>query len=473
MFSWEWESFQGLVNGGSFEIVDVGPLRTSIRRFSFNRDEKLQLTIETCADGNAKSNATIHPPGTVRVNTDAVRLSDEAGSSIIAEGVQSRECITRTTAEAPAGELRHTATVQMLKGVIRPDRQASKVIDWLANVHDPFIWPDVIDDEQELRKTRTFGHGPVLKGSAKASGSARRAVTISVDGHEITVCALGVDKIAGVNKPGFILYSGNPSDDFRKKVRYCISFSLGIFLVYLGCSSFCEDSSLISFEAVSPYSLGGRAYEIPATPPAPLGARYEWEIDRGVLSRMVNALHSQYEALDFGNLSWAYWHAVCATPHIAGVHYGAAIEALQRSYLDANAQRVEKRVLGEDDWNSLKTSVQSVIAALAAEDDAKTILKNKLNQMNSLPESLVTERLLQDLQIELGDREKRAWKERNIAAHGSATDPEEYVDLIKNIKLLRLRFHRMMFSMTMAADVYYDYFSIGRPTRKVTEAVPD
>ena len=85
----------------------------------------------------------------------------------------------------------------------------------------------------------------------------------------------------------------------------------------LGCSSFCEKWFLVSFHAVSAYSLGGNARELPSMPPSPLGTRFLWEIDREILSRMVNSLYSHYDALGFGKLSWAYWHAVCATLHIA------------------------------------------------------------------------------------------------------------------------------------------------------------
>ena len=56
---------------------------------------------------------------------------------------------------------------------------------------------------------------------------------------------------------------------------------------------------------------------MPSMPPSPLGTRFLWEIDREILSRMVNSLYSHYDALGFGKLSWAYWHAVSATLHIA------------------------------------------------------------------------------------------------------------------------------------------------------------
>ena len=89
-YDWEWESFERLLNNNSFNIVDSGPLRAPIRRFSISRDEKLKLIMETRAEQTATSIAADYPLGTVRVNTDAVTLSDGRGIEVVAAGVQSR-----------------------------------------------------------------------------------------------------------------------------------------------------------------------------------------------------------------------------------------------------------------------------------------------------------------------------------------------------------------------------------------------
>jgi hypothetical protein len=59
----------------------------------------------------------------------------------------------------------------------------------------------------------------------------------------------------------------DPSDDLRDKLRRCLSFCLGIYLVYLGSSWFDEAWHLVRFEAISAYSLGGRAARLAPMPP--------------------------------------------------------------------------------------------------------------------------------------------------------------------------------------------------------------
>jgi hypothetical protein len=481
MFNWEWESFERLLNGNSFTIVDVGPLRAPIRSFSIIRDEKLELTMETRADQNATSEFNVYLPGTVRANVDTVRLTDNSGVEVVAVGVQPHSWTMSVNVDSPRGELREASSVQSIKGSISPQRDRKYVMDWLANVDDVFVWPDMSDVETEITKTRAFRGGnnePVLRGSNKNSSGSWNCVKLAVEGYDVFLCAARPATARGVSKPGFILYIGNPSDDFREKIRQCLSFSLGIFFVYLGCSSFCENWLLASFEAVSAYSLDRKAFDLAPMPPSPLGTRSVWEIERDILSRMVNALYSHYDALGFGELSWAYWHAVCATPHIAAVHYGAATEALQRSYLNANEGVLKTKLVDGEEWRGLKASVESAISELAGKDDVKQIMKNKLNDMNTVPASLVTERILEGLHIELGEREKKAWKRRNVAAHGSDTASAEVIELIRDLKILRLRFHRMLLSITKASEFYYDYFSVRKigdafyAARRLAEPIP-
>ncbi len=453
-------------------MVDGGPLRVPIRSFSITRNEKLGLIMETRAEHNATSTAPAYPPGTVRLNTDAVTLINDMGMEVVVGGVQPRSWTTSFPGDTALGESREECSVHSLKGTVGPHRNPKYVIDWLVNVDDRFMWPNMSDDETEITKTRTLRGGnnePVLRTVQKNTGGSWNCAKLSVDGCELYLCTAKSERATGVTKPGFILYTGIPSNDFRDKIRRCLSFSLGGYFVYLGYSSFCDDWSLASFEAVSAYSLGGKAFELPFLPPSPLGTRYEWEIDRDILSRMVNSLYSHYDTLGFGRLSWAYWHALCATPHIAAVHFGAVVETLQRLYLKANRDVLKTKLLEGHEWKRMKASMESTISGSAACDDVKTILKNKLNQLNTMPESLKVERLMKFLQLELGEREKKAWTRRNVAAHGS--EAEEDVDLIRDIKILRLRFHRMLLSITKASDFYYDYFSLGRPIRKLAEPI--
>jgi hypothetical protein len=208
----------------------------------------------------------------------------------------------------------------------------------LENVPTSFFWPDNIEKKGSNAVTVILGGVPsarpklVMSGTSSPSGSSWAAAQLEVGGVRIWVCeAQGIDA-ADAKKPGFIVYDGVPADEFRDRIRRCISFSLGIYLVHLGVSRFDEEWHLTDFEAISPYSMHGHALALPPLTSTPLGPRGHLDIDSAKFSRMVNAIYVKYDDLNFGVVSWAYWHAVAAAPHIAAVHFGAAIESLQRAY---------------------------------------------------------------------------------------------------------------------------------------------
>jgi hypothetical protein len=93
---------------------------------------------------------------------------------------------------------------------------------------------------------------------------------------------------------------------------------------------------VVSTLARSAYSLGHRAFDMGPDQLAPLGPQYRNELNPGELTRAVAALVLTFDELDLANLSWAYWHACAATPHIAPALFGAAIEALQTAYIKAH-----------------------------------------------------------------------------------------------------------------------------------------
>jgi hypothetical protein len=132
-----------------------------------------------------------------------------------------------------------------------------------------------------------------------------------------------------------------------------------IYLVDLGSAVYSKDWEIISFKSRSAYSIDRKVLDLVVLPPAPMGARWQHEIDRVPFTRLVNTVFHSYEALDFGNLSWAYWHALCAKPHIASVHFGAAIELLLRQYAATKPDQFPRGIIADRAiWKRLMVQVQ-------------------------------------------------------------------------------------------------------------------
>jgi len=476
MIDWRWESFESYVNPNEFSFSDPGPLFAPIKTFTIKRNADLTLILETTASADSKSNAVQYPAGTVRFNEDTATLTSVTGEKTVTLiGVQPGSAVRSYTGNGSEGETRQTSTLHRLIGHTINPNEAAYTMDWLSNVSSNYLWPDTTNRDDTTGKTLTLGQGgsaPTLTYTCKQGGGSRNCAKLNIAGQEVYLCHLKYDKPTEIKDPAFILYVGIPSDEVREKIRIVLSFLLGTYFVYLGHSTFCKDWHLKSYEAMSAYALGGRAYEIAPCPPAPLGRKYEREIDRALLSQMASSMYAHYDALKFRSLHWAIWHALSATPHIAPVHYGAAIEALQRAYVKSNPDTYNTTLLCAGHWSSLKRAAEAIVNALPINKITKEILKNKITSLNSKPPNVLQDEILNSLGLSLSKIEREAWKRRNQAGHGNYGKPEDSAQLIRETKLLWLRFNRMVLAITKASDAYYDYFSLGHPTRKLSDEIP-
>lgn len=212
---------------------------------------------------------------------------------------------------------------------------------------------------------------------------------------------------------------------------------------------------------------------LPVLPPTPLGTRYQHEINATFLSRIVNAIVAQYDDLKFRSLSWGYWHALCATPHIAGVHFGAIIEALQRRYAERHPDAFETKLISDKAaWKTFSADANRLVASLDIRDDYKRALTANIGNLNRMPQRMLMDKLLKRINIRLGPDEDQAWKRRDAAAHGNEIEDGTELQVIRDNKLLKVLFHRILLRVTNASDTYHDYCSAGFPIRDLREPVP-
>lgn len=476
MFSWQWESFEEIIDTYAPIVDDHGPLAGPIHRFTIRRDSELRLCMETEAPASATEPKSPHPPGTVRINDDRVTFQTSMGLNLEAIGVNPINTNRHFEGIAP-GATTQKAEIHRLLGKLPQAETARYAIDWLDNVPRQFLWPDNIEKTFSDSVTVTMGGVPptrpklVMTGSSAPRGGSWAAAQLEVEGIHLYLCeAQGINSTEA-KKPGFIVYDGVPTDEFRDRIRRCLSFSLGSYLVYLGVSRFDEKWHPTDFEVVSPYTIHGHAIALPPTPPSPLGPRSFWDIDAARLSRMVNAIYAKYDDLNFGVVSWAYWHAVTATPHIAAVHFGAALESLQRAYFTSTAAPGSSKVVDDETWDKIRTSLESSLDSSELSSETRETFKNKIRNLNSRSQHSTGKDLVDELGLTLSKREKNAHDSRHASAHGK--DDEVDVAWIRDIKLLRIRFHRIFLAMTCANGEYYDYFTVGNPIRRVKEPVPD
>lgn len=473
MFSWEFEAAD-FINNTGYRISDPGPMHVPVHAFSVHRDDELRLILKTEAPVNATSSTTPQASGTARITTEQVKLQNGAGSEALLEGVLPFH-LSKSHAPEP-GHLREEARVHVLTVAINEQAEAAYTIEWLENLpREPFTWPDSIRTTTETTATRAISlidGGITVSTSNSHIDMSQSAAKLTVAGQTLYVCALHGKRTDGT-KRGCIIYVGKPTDFIRKKIRCALSFALGFYLVELGHTVYDKDWDIVTATSRSAYSLAKRTFDASPMPLAHLSGRnFQRDLGRAEFTRMVEALVVNYELLDLGNLSWAYWHAGTATVHISPAHFGAAIEALQDAYCKGHPDVGRTKILPTAQWKSLRDTIKEVIDGALIDEESKAALKEKLNDINKPPQRVILKSLLDAIGLELSSAENEAWKRRNDAAHGTPIPEGQELAAIRDMKLLRGLFNRMLLRMSNAADGYIDYTSLGLPIRRLHEGAP-
>lgn len=475
MTPWTWECFSDLMQVPTLRVSDPGPLEAPVRSFTLVRDDERDLVLETFAVGETRNAAVEHPPGTVRRNLETARFESEVGVSAVAHGL-SRRNQTRTRDADGRPECREVWSVQRLEVTCRANGTAAYTIDWLENLDDFGHWMgEMIKTQSHEPQTRTIGSGDraiVLRTKGLQQDSHRHAaLELEIGGVQLFLCS--EEKMPGRVQPGYILYRGAPDVEFRKRIRNVLGFCIGSGLIYLGSTVLNARSQVLSTVAVSGNPFGDRIFAIGQRPPARLGTRYEYEVDQRELSRIAVAIYDHYDELDFGALSWAYWHAACAPVHMAAGHYGAAIEALRTAYAKSHPNPARGRII-QDKAKAQKAvrGMTDALAGLELDEETHQRLLNKVSNLNSASGALVAERIMDELNLPLGPDERAAWLRRNDAAHGKPPSEDEIVQLIRDTKLLRLVLHRLVLRISGASATYIDDYTVGHAVRPLAQPVP-
>ena len=104
-----------------------------------------------------------------------------------------------------------------------------------------------------------------------------------------------------------------------------------------------------------------------------LGIFIPWRGADGFDRRAGLLVSNKFDLADeMGNLSWGYWHALCATPHIAAVHFGAAIEMLIRQYVATMPDQFPQKIIDDAAvWNSFRVLIDETVSKLEIPEPKK------------------------------------------------------------------------------------------------------
>lgn len=481
----EWEFFESEIDRRHFFVADTGPLFGPISSFDIKRDEQLQIVLTTVSEGGSQKAEGNQKINAVEIIDGEVIFQDRySDAKVVAKGVAPGGF--RTKYIGPSTNNPATSTTEQNSRIStlhwtshKGSEGAAYTIEWLENLSGKHIWPHSDHTEETIVKEREIGKGEeaiIIRSENPSTIHSNSCARIVID--DLTfIIGESRKKHAHIKNPGFILYLGIPDEETRMKVRGCLSFLLGDYLLYLGWTCFDLQWKPVSFCAVSAHALVDEATRISGRPPTPLGMTYQREIDPSILSKMVTSLLKIHDEYELRAVFWNYWHAKAAPVHMAAAHFGAAIEALQRAYFKKNGVDGSSRIVNDNNaWQTLSEQIAQCITNANLTAEEKRLLTNKARQLNSAPQSVASERFFDSLSLKIGALEKQAWGNRNRAAHGSHVPADRVAQLIRENKILMTLVHRILLSLSNASHLYYDYYTLGftKPTTQhLIHALPD
>lgn len=470
---WDWEFFDTAITADMYSVIDCGPLFGPVTDFKLERNDELDLILVTTSSANSTSNAVERVAGEV-YQTDAEVKLESRTSHAVALGVTPRGHTKTWGAQNKQATTKERASIESLEWTSKDAPEPDYIIEWVGNM-DSFIWPDFDDrtkDGEERRVLKSPKREITLSAPIKSGQHSRSCAHLVVEGIELFV-GESKAKPEHVVKPGFILYVGTPDEETRAKIRNCLSFCLGTYLLYLGNTKFDSEWSPVAFIAKSGHALVKEAPDLSGYLPSPLSLKWENAIAPELLERMVSSLYKIYDAYELRSTFWSYWHAMAAPLHMRAVHFGAAIESLQSKFLKKTPEVHRLIVEDTECWSKLHDQISARITEAALTDDAKTLLISKAKNLNYAPQSIVMERFFASLKLKIGKLEKSAWSNRNHAAHGGRTTDSNVTKMIRENKVLHIMMNRILLALGGGADHYYDYYTLGRPTRVIIQSIPD
>ncbi|MEJ5072439.1 hypothetical protein WH357_08845 [Enterobacter ludwigii] len=380
-----------------------------------------------------------------------------------------------------------TATITCSASTIKKTDNSKKTsgkenftIDWITNLDiGNYTWSSWIRESKEKKITRNFqSNNKTISFVEKREGNINnsKCCCIEVNGLSIFFGHTECPQIDKKYHTGFILYSEECDTEFRKKIRNALSFILGCKLVHVSSVLKDENYNSIEYEIHTQFAINELyhfSFSLPPSPLHPADAKYMF-LGEDEIGLMVQKIINSYDDYDFSHFSWLYWHAVASPLHLKGVGFGATLEFVQRKFIEKNAAKFNTKLVDKSLWKPLHQSLSQILIETdyLNEDDKKLFL-NKLSNLNQTPQSILTNRFYEILELSLGALEIISFKQRNNSAHGNKSDDSEVIPLIREVKILRILCNRIILRIYNLSDLYNDFYSFGFPTRYLQDSITD
>uniref|UniRef100_Q3ARQ1 ApeA N-terminal domain-containing protein n=1 Tax=Chlorobium chlorochromatii (strain CaD3) TaxID=340177 RepID=Q3ARQ1_CHLCH len=476
---YQWEAIPYSSHNDKWNCDQIDLINRPIESVYFHRNQDLSISMIAYIKANALNPKATYQLGELHSNFESIKIHHTSG----AQGTATITHIPKNTTKFDNnGNPINESIINTLELEIKYNNlPISYTIEWITNLKSEGVWhwPNVVNTKLQGKFNMDFSSKShtisIEKDNFLEFNNSLSCLQFSFEDELIFIGETKTDEIEKKYHPGFILYQGNPSQEKMERIRLALSFLLGRFLPSLGYTAFDEKWDIVSYKCITPYDLDGSVYNSSTMPPIKLKT-INFFINTNIVTRSVNAFYENFLKFDLKYISYLYWNAINSPAHIKASQFGATLEAIQRNYRQVHANDFQTALFKHEEWKiiqkALLDSLDKVLNSNSdnKEIDEKKIIKNKIYSLNQTPQSKLTNRFFDLIDISLSEIEENAFKQRNYSAHGIKTTQEDF-SVIKNNYILMTLIHRILIKILNISQNYIDYYAIGHPSRNIKEPI--
>ncbi|MCW6648756.1 hypothetical protein, partial [Yersinia ruckeri] len=419
---------------------------------------------------------TKKPLGTVEYNNTTANFKNIDGQELSLSGLT---IVNLNAKQVDDGSRKITTQLKVdkLKALVNPSLEPEFFIEWVLNIGlGSYPWPESIETLTNEELINKIGSQEPLTflSNTTSCGSSMSCCHITIEGIDIYFGKALDCNIDNTFSPGFILYKGKASDEFRSKFIDALSFMVGSKIIYIGNIILDIEHKIISKEAITPNTMNGLFFKEPKLPPCSLAesnAIYLL-IDKKTIENFISNFIFKYEQNEIPHILWLYFHAIIAPIHLQAVCFGAVLEFTQKAYIKKHKSSFSTKLVTSEKWKEISLSLDNAIENINEIDEsALSILRNKISNLNNTPQDIQTKRFFEVIGINLGEIEKNSYKRRHDAAHGNKTPNADYISLIRENKVLRVMCNRVIIKILSLSDNYCDFYTLNNPCRNICDPI--
>ncbi len=462
---------EDFINGRTWNFNRVEGLTHPIDTISVAR--RSDLSIEIRATSQLVPKQLHHQRGAFTPN-GVVEMSDEDTCSVEISGMYLRGQTTSFGSNGPlTTQVSHAASID---AAIQDETVGEYLIEWLENLGiSGTLWPEQIEfqsaDIEEITLDPSDEYTMTITGPSITEGGSVCCISLEIGSQRLYLVDL---KKRDLENSTFIMYRGMPSEEVRARIRSALSFCLGSHLITLGHIVVDSAWKPCSFRLTHGNAIGDKGSMFP--PPIDLSIKKgRSPLCKSKLANLANAIYKSHETYGLDAWFWMYWHAKTAPYHVAGVQWGACLEALQRAY-KRNNKKTFSSVIIEDKakrkklLNALRKTLTEITSGWELSEQQEEWINNNLSNVNTLSQPNYIKKLFDRLSMDLSQEEMDAWGARNEGAHGRlGHDSVDFRKTLENITVLEVLVHRL-FLRIIGANTYTDYTCNGSQERGISQA---